>query len=408
MNKLYCAYARAYQFSFWVVEHFLNFDEPKYFSEPGSISKVKDLLSKEKINSCLIITDDNLFKLGLLDSLMADLDEAKIDYTVYHNVVPNPTVENAHEAYKLYLSNNCKGLIAFGGGSSMDAAKAVGALVATKNKPFKKLKGVLKIRKRIPPLIAIPTTAGTGSETTLAAVISDPEHNDKYSLMDPVLIPKYAILDPTLLVNLPPNITSTTGMDAMCHAVEAYIGRENTAKTKKYALEAIKLIYENLLLSYKEPQNLTYRENMQVAAFKAGVAFTRAYVGYVHSLAHSLGAVYNAPHGMAIAIILPHVLKSYGKSAHRKLAKIYDYLGLKDEAIKTRKQKANFFIQIIIHMNKQMNIPPSLRGIVEKKDIPLLAAHAAKEANPLYPVPKIMNRKELEEIYKKIMKAKYV
>jgi len=408
MNKLYCAYARTYQFCFWIVEHFLNFDEPKYYSEPGSLKKVKDILYDEQITSCLVITDNNLFKLGLLDSLLEDLDKAKIKYVVYHDVVPNPTVANAHEAYKLYLSNNCKGLIAFGGGSSMDAAKAVGALVTTKNKPFKKMKGVLKIRKKIPTLIAIPTTAGTGSETTLAAVISDPEHNDKYSIMDPVIIPKYAILDPTLLVNLPSKITSTTGMDAMCHAVEAYIGRENTKKTKKYALEAIKLVYENLLPSFKDPQNLTYRENMQVAAFKAGVAFTRAYVGYIHALAHSLGAYYNTPHGVAIAVIMPYVLQSYGKNAHKKLAEIYDYLGLEDEAIKTTKQKANFFIQIIIHLNKQMDIPANLNGIMEKDDIPHLAAHAAKEANPLYPVPKIMNKKELACIYSKILKAEYI
>lgn len=408
MNKLYCAYARIYQFCFWVVEHFLNFDEPTYYSDSGSLKKVKDILYDNQVTSCLIVTDDNLYKLGMLEPLLEDLDTAKINWSIYHEVVPNPTVENAHEAYKMYLANNCKGIIAFGGGSSMDAAKAVGALVSTKNKSFKKLRGVLKVRKKLPLLIAIPTTAGTGSETTLAAVISDPKNSDKYSLMDPVLIPKYAILDPTLLVKLPSKITSTTGMDALCHAIEAYIGKENTKKTKQYALEAIKLIYDNLLLSYKNPENLTYRKNMQIAAFKAGVAFTRAYVGYIHSLAHSLGAVYNAQHGVAIAILMPHVLQAYGSKAHRKLAQIYDYIGLKDDTIVTKKQKANFFIQVIIHLNKQMDIPSNIKGIVKKEDIPLLAAHAAKEANPLYPVPKIFNKKELEDIYVKAMKAKYM
>jgi len=401
-------YARIYQFCFWVVEHFLDFSEPEYFCQPGSIKKIKDILFDNQIPTCLIITDDNLYKLGLLNSMLEDLDSAKIKYIVYHQVVPNPTVDNAKEAYQLYLSNNCKGLIAFGGGSSMDAAKAVGALVTTRNKPFNKLRGVLKIRKRIPLLIAVPTTAGTGSETTLAAVISDPKNHDKYSLMDPVLIPKYAILDPELLVNLPRKITATTGMDALCHAIEAYIGHENTAKTKKFALDAIKLIYENLLLSYENPQNVTYRQNMQIASFKAGVAFTRAYVGYVHALAHSLGAIYNTPHGEAIAIILPYVLHAYGRKAYRKLAEIYDYLGLHDETIKTTKQKANFFIQIVIHLNKQMAIPANLKGIMEKEDIPQLARHAAREANPLYPVPRIMNRRELETLYLNIFKGKYI
>ena len=405
MNKLYCAYARVYQGCFWLVEHFLNFNEPKYYSEPGDLSRVKDILWDEKIDSCLIMTDDNLYKLGLLDPLLASLETGHIKFVVYHKVVPNPTVTNVKDAYKIYLDNKCQGLVAFGGGSSMDAAKGVGALVATHNKPFKKLKGVLKVHHKLPVLIAIPTTAGTGSETTLAAVISDPEHNDKYSIMSPVLIPKYAILDPTLLVNLPGKITATTGIDALSHAIEAYIGSENTKKTKKFALEAIKLVYENLLPSYNDPKNLIYRQNMQIAAFKAGVAFTRAYVGYVHALAHSLGAYYNTPHGLAIAIVLPHVLKAYGKSAYKKLAEIYDYLGLKDDLITTKKLKANFVIQIIIHMNKELGIPGNLKGIVEKKDIPHLAAHAAKEANPLYPVPKLMNKKEIEALYLKIFNA---
>jgi len=351
------------------------------------------------------MTDDNLYKLGLLDPLLTSLEKGHIKFVVYHKVVPNPTVTNVKEAYKVYLENKCQGIVAFGGGSSMDAAKGVGALVATKNKSFKRLKGVLKVHRKLPPLIAIPTTAGAGSETTLAAVISDPEHSDKYSIMDPVLIPKYAILDPTLLVNLPRKITATTGIDALSHAVEAYIGSENTSKTKRFALDAIKLIYENLLPSYNDPKNLIYRQNMQIAAFKAGVAFTRAYVGYVHALAHSLGAYYNTPHGLAIAIVMPHVLKAYGKSAYKKLAEIYDYLGLKDDLIQSRKQKAKFVIQIIIHMNKELGIPSNIKGIVEKKDIPHLAAHAAKEANPLYPVPKIMNKKEIEALYLKIFNA---
>ena len=258
------------------------------------------------------------------------------------------------------------------------------------------MKGVLKICKKLPPLFAIPTTAGTGSETTLAAVITNDETHEKYPINDFNLIPNYAVLDPTLTEKLPKHITSTTGMDALTHAVEAYIGSSNTKETKQMALDAIELIFNNIKTVYDDGTNLEARKNMQIASFKAGVAFTRAYVGYVHAVAHTLGGAYNVPHGLANAVILPYVLEVFGKSAHKKLAKLADHVHLTD-INESNEVKAKAFIKAIKDLNEYMNIPTKLD--IKEDDIPLLAKRADKEGNPLYPVPKLMNAKELEQIY---------
>ncbi|MDD7398268.1 MAG: iron-containing alcohol dehydrogenase, partial [Firmicutes bacterium] len=244
----------------------------------------------------------------------------------------------------------------------------------------------------------VPTTAGTGSETTLAAVISDPEKAEKYPINDPVLIPKYAVLDPQITVKLPPHITSTTGMDALTHAVEAYIGHSNTKETKEMAIKATKLIFDNLETAYKDGSNLEARNNMQHAAYYAGIAFTRAYVGYVHAVAHSLGAQYHIAHGLANAVILPYFLEAYGKTAYKPLAELADVVGITGSS---REEKAKKFIEAVKQMNKDMNIPEHFPEIKEE-DIAIMSKHANAEGNPLYPVPKLMDRKELAEMYRKI------
>ena len=212
----------------------------------------------------------------------------------------------------------------------MDTAKGIGARVACPRKPISKMKGLLKVGRKLPLLIAVPTTAGTGSETTVAAVISNPVTHEKYPINDPKLVPDYAVLDPNLIIGLPNKITSTTGMDALTHAIEAYIGGSNTRKTKKSAKIAVKLIFENLEETYNNPTNKDARNNMLIASYHAGVAFTRAYVGYVHALAHTLGGFYGVPHGLANSILLPVVLEEFGSKAHKKLAELADLVSLVD------------------------------------------------------------------------------
>ena len=263
--------------------------------------------------------------------------------------------------------------------------------------------GLLKVGRKLPFLIAIPTTAGTGSETTLAAVIVNEEDHHKYAINDPHLIPKIAILDPNLLIGLPPHITSTTGMDALTHAVEAFIGHSNTKHTKKAAIEAVKLINENLLKSFEDGKNLLYRENMQKASFLAGVAFTRAYVGYVHAIAHSLGGQYNVAHGLANAIILPYILEEFGKKCYKKLAILSDELSLCEKS-STNEEKARAFISWIKDLNKKMKIPEKFEIEYNEKAVNIMANNAYKEGNPLYPVPKEFKLKDFLTVYRKILK----
>jgi alcohol dehydrogenase len=300
----------------------------------------------------------------------------------------------------MYIENNCSGIIAFGGGSPMDCAKGVGARVVRPNKSISQMKGVLKVMKRLPPLFAVPTTAGTGSETTLAAVITDSRTHEKYAINDTSLIPHYAVLDPLLTVNLPPHITATTGMDALTHAVEAYIGKSNTKNTRQYSREAVKLIFDNIYEAYSNGTNITARKNMQKASFLAGLAFTRAYVGYVHAVAHTLGGFYSLPHGLANAVILPYILEYFGSSAHKPLAELAD-IALITSSKDTDSQKAAKFIKAIKNLNKSMNIPEKISGIVES-DIPIMAKRALSEGNPLYPVPQIMSMEEMLNIYQLI------
>lgn len=391
LKKLYC---RVYQGVFRMMLPILPYRQPKILK---SNDDVIDVLKAQNIQSVLIVTDKGIRGLGLTKSLENAVTKEKIKLSVYDGTIPNPTTENVDEALEMYHQNNCSAIIAFGGGSAMDCAKAVGARVAKPNKPLSKMKGVLKVGKKIPTLIAIPTTAGTGSETTLAAVITDSETRHKYAINDFPLIPKYAMLEPSLTVGLPKHITSTTGMDALTHAVEAYIGRSTTAETRKASLFAVKTIFENILEVYNHPENLEARNNMLQAAYFAGIAFTRSYVGYVHAVAHSLGGKYNIPHGLANAVILPVVLKKFGKSIHKKLWKLGVYAGLFDSSV-SYEQGANLFIQKIEELNSKMNIAKTIPEIKEE-DIVDLAKTAEHEANPLYPVPVLFTAKQLENIY---------
>ena len=393
-KKFYC---RAFQTVFKIALPFLPYRQPKMLKSNDEVIAV---LKKHKKQSVLLVTDKSLRGLGLTGSLEEEIKKSNTNLCVYDGVVPNPTTDNVSEALEMFKQNGCDSLIAFGGGSVMDCAKATGARVVYPNKTLAQMKGVMKVLKKIPLLIAVPTTAGTGSETTLAAVITDSETRHKYAINSFPLIPEYALLDAKLTVGLPPHITSTTGMDALTHAVEAFIGRTTTIKTRKASLEAVKLIFENLPVVYENGHNLEARENMLVASFKAGVAFTQSYVGYVHAIAHSLGGKYNIAHGLANAVILPYVLKAFGKKVYKKLWKLGVYAGLFGKDV-SFEEGAKLFIEKIESMNEQMNIPTNIPQIQEE-DIEELAKTAEHEANPLYPVPVLWTAKELEEIYKKL------
>jgi alcohol dehydrogenase len=401
MNFFYRCFERSIQGVLYVGCFFMGFHEPKVIQGEDVPGQVAKLFKEKGKKAVLIVTDDMIFKLGLTKKFEDALKKEEIPYAIYHEVVPNPTVHNVEDGLKIYKENKCDAVLPIGGGSSMDCAKMIAARSTNPKKPVGKMGGLFKVTHKPDLIVAVPTTAGTGSETTVAAVISDPENKGKYACEDTKLIPSYAALEPSLLIGLPGKVTSTTGIDALCHAVEAYIGWENTSKTKKFGKEAVKGIYDYLYLSYQNPTNLEYRQKMQLAAYQAGVAFTRAYVGYVHSMSHALGALYNTPHGLAISITLPYLLEAYGEKSYKKLAELADYCGMTKPEM-TREQKAKAFIQWIKDIEQKMGIPNTIKGIADPKDFPVLAEHAVHEANPIYPCPKIFNKEEIIELYKKM------
>lgn len=395
-NMVKNALFRAYQKTFKAAEYFFDWSEPQLLTGAGSVKELPALVKSKGITSVLIVTGKRHTKLNLLADLFEQLDAQNIKYTVFDSVQPNPSIENIEEARRLYLKNGCEGIIAFGGGSPIDCAKVAGARVTNPNLTVAQMRGELKIRHKLPPFFAVPTTAGTGTEATLAAVVTNMQNHEKYAVNDPKLRPKYAVLDPELTTGLPADITAATGMDALTHAVEAYIGLSGTKSTDDYAERATKLIFENLETAYNDGGNLEARENMLVGSFYAGMAFTRAYVGYVHAIAHTLGGLYGTPHGLANAVILPHVLDYYGDTAYAKLAKLAEIVGVGGYS---QADKAMNFIDAIRSMNKRMNIPEHF-DFIKDEDIPTIIERALKEGNPLYPVPKIMDYDDCERVVK--------
>ena len=393
LKKIGC---RAVQTAFRAALPILPYREPQVLR---SCAELNGVFQKEHIHSVLVVTDKGIVDSGLLSPLLEVLEKSGVSYTVYDKTQPNPTVHNVEEALCAYDHGGCEGLVAIGGGSAMDCAKAVGARVEYSNKQLSQLGGVLRILRRLPTLITIPTTAGTGSEATLAAVVTDSDSHRKYALMSFPLIPHYAVLDATLTYTLPPHLTATTGMDALTHAVEAYIGRSTNTETRALALEAIGLVFRHVERAYQNGQDHEAREGMLHAAYKAGVAFSKSYVGYIHALAHSLGGRYGTPHGLANAVIMPYVLEAYGPCIHKKLHRLGVVSGVcaENELPGVGAQK---FIDAIRQLNRNMGIPEKISGIC-REDIAEMARHAEKEANPLYPVPKLMTRRELETFYYK-------
>ena len=351
IRKIYC---RVFQEVFHMAIPFLPYRKPAILD---SVMALPGLFKDKDIKSVLLVTDKSIRGFGITKGLEDALRDNGINVAVYDSTVANPTTDNVEEARKLYIAAGCQAIIGFGGGSSIDAAKAVGARIAYPKKPLAKMEGILKVLRRIPLLIAVPTTAGTGSETTLASVIVDSRTRHKYPINSFPLIPRYAVLDPETTRTLPPSITATTGLDALTHAVEAFIGRSTTKETRSDAIEAVKLIFANIEKAYKDGNDMVARRSMLRAAFLAGSAFTKSYVGYVHAVAHSLGGKYNTPHGLANAVLLPYVLDYYGKSAWKKLAILAEAVGISG---RSDEDKAKAFIGEIRRIEGNLRIPATL------------------------------------------------
>lgn len=423
MNRLFC---RIYQGATKVGMYMLPWHTPEVIEDRADSDRLLEDIKRREVERLLVVMGPNMMKRGLPVPMLEKLRANGIECEVFDRLTSDPTDAQVEEGVRLYNEKNAQGIILFGGGSPMDCGKAIAARIARPDRTIAELQGVLKVRSRrkVPVMWAIPTTSGTGSEATMAAVITDHKTHRKKSINDMAIIPHVCVLDAGLTAGLPPDITAYTGMDALCHAVEAYTNNAyNTALEKKMAKDAVKLIYENLEGAYENGSDMEKRQNMQRAAFYAGRAFTRGCVGYVHAIGHAVGGLYGVPHGKAMAILLPHVLKAFGSSAEAKLAELADHCGLSAEygvdhddrtggcacpaygAMKgktTNNGKARLFIEWIENTKRSMDIPDRF-DCIKEEDVETIAKWADAEANPLYPVPKIFDRKQLEDLVRSVM-----
>ena len=399
MNTFFC---RAFQCCFAVGARLLPWRRPRVYAGPGSLLRAADILRENGLRRPFVVASRRQCADKHFRALQEALDEQDILLSVFSSVEPNPSVETVEKIAAQYRLDRCDCFLVIGGGSPMDAAKAAAARLARPERSLSRLAGLLKVRRRVPPLIAVPTTAGTGSETTIAAVITGSDHH-KYAVSDLCLIPRYAILDPTLSVSLPPHITAETGMDALTHAVEAYLSRfYNTGMTRALAESAVVTIFAHLERAYRDGASLEDRAAMLQASFDAGAAFTRASVGNVHAIAHTLGGLYGTPHGLANAVLLPLVLEDYGAAAYPRLARLAGLVGLPGE---TKEARAKAFIAEIRAMNARMGIPDHFDTIREE-DIPLMSKWASQEANPVYPVPVIYDEARFARVIERARRSR--
>ena len=397
--KLKYIWYRLRQAGFSAFMYLAPIRKAQVISGAGSLLKIPENIKKENKKKVLVVTTLGFIKRGSLVPFFEELKKQNLEYAIFSEVQPDPTTDCIEEAVALYKKESCEVIVAIGGGSVIDCSKALGARIARPNKSLQQMQGLLKVLKKIPDLYAVPTTAGTGSEATAGAVITDGKNHYKFTILDLCLVPRYAVLDAELTCPLPPHITAHTGMDALTHAVEAYTNCFCSPLAKKMSLDAIKLIYENLETAYLDGNNKKARENMLLASYYAGVAINNNFIGYVHAIAHGIGGLYGVTHGKANAIILPYVLEAFREKAHKKLAKLADLVSVGGN---TEEEKAKAFIDSVLDLNKKLGIE---KNIVElkKEDMPELANRAVKEGNPTYPVPVIWEKDDFEKLIEKIV-----
>ena len=383
--------------------HVLNFPKPFSFVGPdASFSLVREIIGLG-VKRVMVITDGQLLQLGIVDPLIELMKDNKVEVEVFSEIEPDPGFELVLKGVECLNDFKPDAVLAVGGGSSIDGAKAILLSHANDCHPSS-LTGVWLYswpRKRCLPFFAIPTTAGTGAEVTIAAVVSDKAAQIKYAIIDPKTVPAMVALDPKLMVGLPPSITAPTGMDALTHAVEAYVSTVATNETDVLARMASGSIMRNLIIAYTDGQNLEARERMAVAASMAGLAFTRAGVGYIHAIAHQLGGLYHVPHGLANAIVMPHVLEfSKPNCAHRlaDLARNSDI----GESGASDAELADAFIAQIRKMNADMKIPGCVKEL-KREDFDKIIDRAFAEAHGTYGVPRYLTRADALVLLEKLL-----
>jgi alcohol dehydrogenase class IV len=386
-----------------VVTGLLPIPQPMLLVGPGASRRLGQTLCGFGHRRILIVTDRVVAQMGLPDALIKALSAGGTAHVVFDAITADAPIPVIEQGIAFYRKHGCDAIVAFGGGSPMDAAKAIALAVANK-KPLQKLVGYFRARHAPAPIYAVPTTAGTGSEVTVAAVVSDPRAHQKLVIADTRLVPAIAALDPALMTGLPRHVTAATGMDALTHAIEAYVGHWSTDYTDRMALAAVRMIYDNLRIACRNGRNLEAREQMALAATFAGLAFTRANVGYVHAIAHQLGGRYHTPHGLANAIMLPHVLRFLSPAITKQLAALAVRAQVADEGERST-VRAKKFVDSIETLNRDLGIPRHLDAL-RAEDIPELAKAACWEADTNYPVPRYMSPATCEKLLRQVLPPK--
>jgi alcohol dehydrogenase len=375
--------------------------QPVLLVGPGSAAKLGQTIGEFGHRKLLLVTDAVITRLGLAAPLTEALRAAGTAFVVFDAITPDAPIPLIEQGLELYRSEDCDAVVAFGGGSVMDAAKVI-ALAATNHKRPRDLAGYFRGLRAPAPIYAVPTTAGTGSEVTVVAIISDPAAGKKYMVADSRLVPDIAALDPTLMLGLPPAVTAATGMDALTHAVEAYISGWATPATDRWALAAAALIWQHLPRVVRDGNDLVSRERMALASTYAGLAFTRANVGNVHAIAHQLGGKYHVPHGLANAVLLPVVLRFSLPDAASRLARLAEHVGIRTAGDRGDKASAEQFVDAIQALNDSISIPRTLE-VMHETDIPDLARAACSEADFNYPVPRRMSLSDCEAMLREVL-----
>jgi alcohol dehydrogenase len=368
---------------------------------PGCLKEVGDEILSLGLKKALIVTDKMLVKIGLIDKLVAVLDENNIDYAIFDKTQPNPTVKNVEDGLALLKENNCDFIISFGGGSPHDCAKGIG-IVANNGGCIKDYEGVNKSKKSMLPLVAINTTAGTASEMTKFCIITDEDRHIKMAIVDNHTTPTVSVNDPLLMVEKPASLTAATGMDALTHAIEAFVSTEATPVTDACALMAIELICTNLKEAVENGSNVVARDKMAYAQFLAGMAFNNASLGYVHAMAHQLGGFYDLPHGVCNAILLPHVQEYNSKVVPHRFVEIAKAMGENVDNISSE-EAAIKVIDSIKKLSEEIGIPSGLKELdAKEEDLTVLSENALKDACG-FTNPKQASLEEIIEVYKNAM-----
>jgi len=372
---------------------------PLTFVGSGSTAKLCAHIAGLNVSKILIVTDKPLVDLGIVAKATDVLKEKGLEVIMFDGVKPDPTIDLIEDGLALQMKNSCDAILAIGGGSSIDAAKTIAA-AATNGGKSKNVIGYYKVKKAPIPLFAIPTTSGTGSEVTFGAVVSDAVTHEKFFIADPKVTPKAIALDPDLITGLPPSITAATGMDALTHAVEAWISAWANPNSDSYAKQSIQMIFKYLPVAYAEGSNLEAREQVSIAAYYAGIAINTCAVGYVHAVAHQFGAWYSTPHGWANAVVLPEVLRFSKDKVEGRLAELADMLSLSlpSDSVGT---KADKFIEAVVQLNVSFGIGTTLEAIKDS-DVSAIATRAVKEGSGM-PVPKMMDQNECETLIRALM-----